>query len=55
MKDLFMCLLLNVGNFGKIIEANMFKGGEYSNVVLKNKNGTYEITVIKKGEVKEDA
>lgn len=47
MKDIFMCLLLNLTNHGKITEANMFKCGTYSNITVKTDNGIYRISVTK--------
>ena len=54
MKDIFMCLLLNLAQHGKIIEANMYKDGTYSNVTIKNDNGTYKIGVIKEDDSNEN-
>ena len=48
--DLFMCLLLNLVRYGKITEANMYKDGNYANVMLKTDNGTYRVSVIKEAE-----
>ena len=50
MKDIFMCLLLNLANHGKITEANMYKDGAYSNVTVKTDDGTYRISVTKETE-----
>ena len=47
MKDLFMCLLLNFVNHGKLIEANMYEGGTFSTIKLETAHGTYAITIRK--------
>ena len=47
MKDLFMCLLLNLRNHGKIVEANMYKGGTYSNIAIRTNDGIYRVSVMK--------
>lgn len=47
MMDLFMCLLLNLIRYGKIIEANMYKDGDFSNVTVKTENGIYRVSITK--------
>ena len=47
MKDIFMCLLLNLVHHGKITEANLYKGGTCSTITLKNEEGIYKVSVIK--------
>lgn len=47
MRDLFMCLLLNLANHGKLTEANMYTGGTFSQIKLKTENGTYSISISK--------
>ena len=54
MKDIFMCLLLNLAQHGKITEANMYKCGTYSNVTIETDNGTYRISVTKDVQEKEN-
>jgi hypothetical protein len=49
MKDLFMCLLLNLTTHGNIFEANMYDGN-LSNIKLKTDNGTYSISIQKVAE-----
>ena len=50
MKDLFMCLLLNVVRHGKLTEANMYEGGYFSNLKVKTASGTYSISISKEKE-----
>ena len=50
MKDLFVCLLLNLAHHGKITEANMYKGGDFSTVTLKTNNGIYRVSVTREKE-----
>ena len=50
MKDLFMCLLLNVVNHGKLTEANMYESGKFANMKIKTENGTYSISISKEKE-----
>lgn len=55
MKDLFMCLLLNVVNHGTLTEANMYEGGHFSNMKIKTKDGTvYSISISKEKEEKKN-
>ena len=51
MKDLFMCLLLNLVKYGKLTEANMYEGGHFSNIKIKTDSGTYSISISKEKEV----
>lgn len=50
MKDLFMCLLLNLSRFGNITEAIMYPGGEFTKIKIVTANGTYEFTISKEEE-----
>ena len=50
MKDLFMCLLLNLAQHGKITEANLYRSGDFSNVTVKTDNGTYRVSISKEDE-----
>lgn len=47
MKDLFMCLLLNLKTHGNITEANMYKGGDFSQVEIATESGIYRISITK--------
>ena len=47
MKDLFMCLLLNLKVHGDITEANMYKGGEFSQMEISTPSGDYKISITK--------
>ena len=53
MKDIFMCLLLNLAQHGKIVEANMYKGGTYSNITIKTENDIFKISVMKEEDEEE--
>ena len=55
MRDLFMCLLLNVTNHGKLTEANLYENGKFATLKIENDNGTFDISIMKKEEEKEDA
>lgn len=50
MKDLFMCLLLDVERFGKLTEANMYEGGYFSNMKVQTESGKYSISITKEKE-----
>ena len=50
MKDLFMCLLLNLQNHGEIVDANMYKGGKFSAITIETKCGTYSVGIHKEDE-----
>lgn len=55
MKELFMCLLLNVVNHGTLTEANMYEGGHFSNMKVKKDDGTvYSISISKEKEDKKN-
>ena len=55
MKELFMCLLLKVVNHGKLIEANMYESGHFSNMKVKTPDGTvYSISISKEKEDKKN-
>lgn len=55
MKDIFMCILMNLRIYGKIKFA-MFDDG-FAKITLVDENNEYDISVIKKAksEEKEDA
>lgn len=47
MKDLFMCLLLNLTKYGKLTEANMYRGGEWSNIKVEIDGVNYTVSISK--------
>jgi hypothetical protein len=51
MKDIFMCLLLNLANHGKLTSA-MYDDG-FAKITLVNKDNEYDISVIKKAKLEE--
>ncbi len=55
MKDMFLCLLLNLGKFGDIKRAD-FYNKDFSEVKLDNENGEYTISIMRRDvEGKENA
>lgn len=52
MKELFMCLLLNLTKHGDITEAVMYKGGRFSSIKVETEDCTYTVNITK--EDKED-
>lgn len=55
MKDMFLCLLLNLGKFGNINQAN-FYNKDFSEVKLENDEGEYTISIMRRDvEGKENA
>ena len=57
MKDMFLCLLLNLGKFGDVNEALMYSNN-FSIIKLKNGNEEYSVSITRKemnSEDKEDA
>ena len=50
MKDLFMCLLLNLAQHGKLTEANMYEGGDFSKIKIKTETGIYSVSILKEKE-----
>jgi hypothetical protein len=49
MKDLFICLLLNIAKFGKVTSAN-FYGDDLSTIKIETKNSEYEISIFRKAK-----
>ena len=47
MKDLFMCLLLNLKNHGSIIGASLYKGGVFASLELETEDAVYTINITK--------
>ena len=55
MKDLFMCLLLNLTRHGDLTEATMYKGGTFSVLKIETNSGTYSVSISKEEEKKNNA
>lgn len=47
MKDLFMCLLLNLTKHGKLTEANMYQSGVFANLRIEAEDGVYVVSISK--------
>lgn len=47
MKDLFMCLLLNLTKHGKLVEANCYKSGDFSVIAIETEDGIYTVSITK--------
>ena len=54
MKDLFMCLLLNMVNHGNLTQACLYKNGKFATLTIENENGTFDISIMKKEEEKDN-
>ena len=54
MKELFMCLLLNLKNHGDITAATMYKGGSFSSLTVETENGVYTISISKEDNQNEN-
>lgn len=52
MKDIFLCLLLNITKFGKLASA-MFDDG-FAKITLVGEDAEYDISVIKKVKMEEE-
>lgn len=52
MKDIFLCLLINLRNHGKIKSA-MFDDG-FAKVTLVDSDNEYDVSVIKKAKSEEE-
>ena len=52
MKDIFMCLLINLRNHGRIKSA-MFDDG-FAKITLVKGDNQYDVSVIKKAKLEED-
>ncbi len=48
LKDIFMCLMLNLKNFGKITTANYSEDGEFVGVHFEDDKYHYSATVTRK-------
>ena len=53
MKDMFLCLLLNMGKFGKVTKAH-FYGEDFSETRLETEDSEYTITIMRKDKNSED-
>ena len=53
MNNIFMCLLMNLKNHGKITSASMFDAG-YSKITLVDGNDEYDISVMKRAKLEEE-
>ena len=47
MKDLFMCLLLNLQTHGKITAANLYREGKFSSIEVEGEDAVYTVTITK--------
>lgn len=54
MKDLFMCLLLNLQTHGKIVAANLYRDGKLASLEIEDAEGIYEITISKREKKNEN-
>ena len=54
MKELFMCLLLNLKNHGNITAATLYRQGNYASIELETEDGIYSIGVSKEEKKNED-
>lgn len=52
MNSIFMCLLANLRNHGRITSASMFDEG-YTKITLVDGDNEYDISVIKKAKLEE--
>jgi hypothetical protein len=52
MRDLFMCLLMNLTNHGNITQANMF-GPDYTTIMLVDGEDEYYISITKSSKTEE--
>ena len=50
MNDIFICLLMNLKNHGKITSANMYDSG-YTKITLADDGNEYDISVIRREKV----
>lgn len=54
MKDLFMCLLLNLKNHGTITAASLYEGGTFASLKVKTEDGIYTVSISKEDKPNED-
>lgn len=50
MKDLFICLLLNLKNHGNLVSATMYKGDDFSAIEIEKDGAVYTVTIAKSGK-----
>jgi hypothetical protein len=53
MKDLFLCLLINLKSFGKTLSASLY-GNELSSIKVERDGFEYDITITCKEIIKEE-
>ena len=54
MKELFMCLLLNLKNHGNIVAATLYRIGTFASIELEGDDAVYTITISKEEKKNED-
>ena len=47
MKDLFLTFLNLLDCRGTITEAELYKGGTFSKIVVENESGVYTVSIVK--------
>lgn len=47
MKELFMCLLLNLKNHGQIIAANLYRDGNFATMDIESEDAIYTVSIAK--------
>ena len=52
MKDIFICLLMNLMNHGKITTANMYND-DFTKIILSGDECDFEITVMRNEKLEE--
>ena len=53
MKDLFLCLLINIGKFGKTTSAHLYDEN-LVHIKLEDGNNEYEISITRKDKIQEE-
>lgn len=48
MKTLFMYLINALNQYGKLLEANLYSGGNYSIITAEFEGNTYTVSISKK-------
>lgn len=54
MKDLFMCLLLNLQNHGNITAATLYRDGKFATLEVESEYAIYSVNISKEEKSNED-
>jgi hypothetical protein len=54
MKELFMCLLLNLKNHGNITAASLYRDSKFASIEIESEDAVYTVNIAKEEKKDED-